>query len=245
MTTVVRALITKIEEFTPDCECKKYFKNPVFENTCSSCYEKNHPEKYREFIEMQTDKTPSQRFTQQELWDYTDELAIPYDSKYWTVLKHLFTTDSWQTDENLRKFIVHTKKTTKFKGIRAEQGGKLMELYLKSNHGGSFPGNRDKDKNDIMFYKVEHTIAGMIIDTWNIKSELHGGRAYCYYANEEKKPVKTDPNQRLEEIVGVPVAFKEIYSSTRNRAIIRTAVADWLNQTPHCATGGEEFLKSL
>jgi len=229
------------QESEPDCVCEKYFKSEIFDNTCSGCYEKNKPDKYQEFMKLQNNNSPSPRFTHQELWDYTDKFAIAYDSQYWTVLKHLFATNSWQTDENLRKFIQHTKKNTEFKGIRAEQGAELMMLYLKTNHGGSFPGTHGKDKNDIIFYKIQHVIAGMIVDYWNITNKLHGGVAHCYYGNFGDRPINKN-KQGVDKCLGIPPAFLSDISTKKKLLKIKF----WLDNTPPCATGGAiEFLKKL
>ena len=224
----------------PNCGCEKYFKSETFEGTCSGCYERDKPEKYQEFMKLQNSSSPSPRFTHQELWDYTDERAISYDSQYWTVLKHLFATNSWQTDENLRKFIEHTKKKTDFKGIRAEQGAELMMLYLKTNHGGSFPNPHAVDKNGTMFWKIEHVIAGMIVDYWNITSGLHGGVAHCYYGNFGDKPINEN-KQGQDKCLGISPAFRRDISSKKKLLKIKF----WLTNTPTSATGGIEFLKSL
>ncbi len=243
MTTIVRALIAKVEETNPDCECEKYFKHSVFDDVCSECYEKNNPEKYQAFMENQMGKLPDPPFTPKELLDYTDELAIPYDSKYWTVIKHLFTTDSWISDCNLQKFIVHTKMQTTFEGISAEQGAELMALYLKNNHGGSFPGPHATDKKGIMFYKIEHSIAGMIIDRWNIKSILHGGRGYCYYSTHGKRPVNKE-KMGLKQL-DKPPAFirKETLQLYQTKWVVRDRIQSWVKNVPLCAVG--DFMKTL
>ena len=51
MSTIVET--QTIQEPQPDCSCEKYFKSEIFEGSCSSCYEKNKPEKYEEFIKLQ------------------------------------------------------------------------------------------------------------------------------------------------------------------------------------------------
>ena len=239
MTTTVQTKTS--QEPQPNCGCEKYFKSETFEGTCSSCYQQNYPDKYQEFMKLQNNNSHSPRFTHQELWDYTDKHAIPYDSQYWTVLKHLFATNSWQTDENLRKFITHTKKKTSFMGIRAEQGAELMMLYLKTNHGGSFPGTKVKDKNDIVFYKIQHVIAGMVVDYWNITNKLHGGIAHCYYGNFGDKPVNEN-RQGVDKCLGIPPAFQNDITSKKKILKIKF----WLDNTPPCATDGTiEFLKNL
>ena len=238
MSTIVET--QTIQEPQPDCRCEKYFKSEVFEGTCSSCYEQNKPDKYQEFMKLQNANSSSPRFTHQELWDYTDKHAIPYDSQYWTVLKHLFATNSWQTDENLRKFIVHTKKKTNFKGIRAEQGAELMMLYLKTNHGGSFPNRHTQDKNGTMFWKIEHVVAGMIIDYWNITASLHGGIAHCYYGNFGDKPINEN-KQGVDNCLGIPPAFRSDIST--NKKLLK--IKFWLKNAPTCATGGNKFYDTL
>jgi hypothetical protein len=231
---------TTEKSLDPDCGCEKYFKSETFEGTCSGCYERDKPGKYQEFMKLQNSGSPSPRFTHQELWDYTDEHAIPYGSQYWTVLKHLFDTNSWQTDENLRKFIVHTKKKTNFKGIRAEQGAELMMLYLKTNHGGSFPNRHAQDKNGTMFWKIEHVVAGMIVDYWNITGGLHGGVAHCYYGNFGDRPINKN-KQGLDKCLGIPPAFRTDVSTGKKFKKVKF----WLENTPTCATGGEKFYDTL
>ena len=224
----------------PNCACEKYFKSEAFEGTCSSCYEQNKPDKYQEFLKLQNANSPSPRFTHQELWDYTDKHAISYDSQYWTVLKHLFATNSWQTDENLRKFIQHTKKNTEFKGIRAEQGAELMMLYLKTNHGGIFPNRHAQDKNGTMFWKIEHVVAGMIVDYWNITGGLHGGVAHCYYGNFGDRPINNN-KQGVDKCLGIPPAFRNDISTSQKLLKIKF----WIDNTPNCATGGNKFYSTL
>ena len=228
----------KSKNTQPNCGCKKYYKNELFEGNCSSCYAILKPEKYKKFLELQNAKSPSPHFTHQELWDYTDKKSIPYDSQYWTVLKHLFATNSWQTDENFRKFIHYTKKKTDFKGITAEQGAELMMLYLKINYGGSFPHRHAKDKNGIMFWKIEHVVAGIIVDYWNITSKLHGGIAHCYYGKFGDRPI--NKNRRgVDKCLEIPPAFQ---SNASNKKILEK-IKFWITNTPSCATGGIEFFK--
>ena len=43
MTTIVQTKTS--QEPQPNCGCEKYFKSETFEGTCSSCYEKNYPDK--------------------------------------------------------------------------------------------------------------------------------------------------------------------------------------------------------
>jgi Zn-finger protein len=232
----MKSKTTVEKSLEPNCGCEKYYKNELFEGNCSSCYAILRPEKYKEFMKLQNDKSSSPRFTHQELWDYTDKHAISYYSQYITVLKQLFATNSWQTDENLRKFITHTKKKTSFKGIRAEQGAELMTLYLKTNHGGSFPPRHTQDKNGIMFWKIEHVVAGMIVDYWNITSGLHGGCANCYYGNFGDKPINKN-KQGVDKCLEIPPAFQSNASSKK----IFEKIKFWITNTPPSATGGIEF----
>jgi hypothetical protein len=37
-------------------------------------------------------------------------------------------------------------------------------------------------------WRWQHLFAGMIFDSWNIRSDKHGPVAYCYYGNFGAKP---------------------------------------------------------
>ena len=56
----------------------------------------------------------------------------------------------------------------------------------------------EKTKNKLLIC-LQHFLAGLVIDWWNITNEL-GGVAYCYYANWGKAPLLFDNNHEKNPI---------------------------------------------
>ena len=71
-----------------------------------------------------------------------------------------------------------------FIGITAEQGAELYAQF-KKYHADKFKNHGVGEGSD---WRWQHLFAGMIFDTWNIKTDEHGPIAYCYYSNFGAKP---------------------------------------------------------
>ena len=173
----------------PNCSCKKYYINPMFDDNCSNCWKEKNPQKWEILMQTQTSKWSSPPFTKKELDDYLNERMIPMNDKYWSALKHMFNDNGWLEENNLMKFVNYIMKETRYEGISAKQAEILTNLYLKKNHGGEWPSSKhSKNLNGVECWKVQHAICGLVIDYWNLRAATHGGIGECYYSNFRAGP---------------------------------------------------------
>ena len=162
------------------CECKEYFRNEMFSNKCSKCYELTHPNIWLELNNMANFKVKmaNQKYSINYLQNYTKMRQIPDKHSLFEVLRHMYLDGSIIKDHNLLNWLNYVKNKTDYKGITTEQAIELINTYNNS------PNNYVTDKNR---YKIQHSIFGLVIDWWNLYYKNIGGVS-CYYSDEGKLP---------------------------------------------------------
>ena len=170
---------------TPKCHyCVKdkrttqYYPNPKW-SSCSRCFQERHPEKYLEFLA--TKWCPANIIPQYALQTFIDDKCITHK----TVLKMMtLFLKNFDIDNAVKLLKYHQKNNQKW-GISAKQAG-IMYTSFKQYHGNKY-GNSGTigAQSD---WKIQHLFAGFILDKWNIKSNINGPVAYCYYGHFGDKP---------------------------------------------------------
>ena len=159
------------------CGCQKWFPNPEFNNLCSECYSKKHPDQWDKFLHEQW--TPASYIPKHVLDKFINENKNEFTETQWKML--LMSLREQDDILPLLTMINYIKCHNKhFIGITAKQGAELYAQF-KQYHSDRY----ERDNSD---WRWQHLFAGMIFDTWNITTDNHGSIAYCYYSNFGAKP---------------------------------------------------------
>jgi len=160
--------------------CRKWYPNPKFNNLCSRCYSVKYPELWRIFRE--DNRCRADYIPKKTLENFISKNEVTFSGCRWQMLITSIKDDS---DFGILITLLNDIKriNREFLGITAKQGAKLYEVFKKA-HGDKYEGNMG-GKSD---WRWQHLFAGMIFDTWNIKTDTHGSVAYCYYGNFGDKP---------------------------------------------------------
>ena len=156
----------------------RYYPNDKW-GSCSRCFQERQPEKWLEFLATQW--CPANIIPQYALQSFIDEKCITQKTVH--KMMSLFLKN-FDIDNALKLLKYHLKNNQKW-GISAKQAG-IMYSEFKNHHG-----NKHGNSGTIGVgsdYKIQHLFAGFILDKWNIKSNIHGPVAYCYYGNFGNKP---------------------------------------------------------
>jgi hypothetical protein len=167
------------------CQCGKYYKTPIFHNRCSQCFSIKYPEKWQKIIKDQW--TPAHHIPSNMLECFLDEYAI--DAKntlkliQYTIIQVGIAPS--RSISVIFQILNHCKNKGKL-GIRAKDAA---DIYRKFNetYGNKF-GRNDIGIGQGSDWRIQHLIAGLILDYWNITSNDHGPVAYCYYGQLGNKP---------------------------------------------------------
>lgn len=162
------------------CKCQKWYPNPNFDSLCSRCYSVNYPEAWRKFREANW--CPADHIPQEILEQFITNNKTIFPGCQWHMLK---TSIKDETNFGLLITLLNYIKRNNrgCLGITAKQGAELYKTF-KEVHSDKYEGNMG-GKSD---WRWQHLFAGMIFDTWNIKTDEHGPIAYCYYSNFGAKP---------------------------------------------------------
>lgn len=165
------------------CRCGTYYKTPIFKNRCSQCFSIKYPEKWQKIIKDQW--TPAHHIPRNILDAFVDEYAINVNIKLleYTILQVGISAD--RTLSVIFKFMNHFKAKGKL-GIRASTAAHIYRKFNET-YGNKF--GRDNIGVGVgSNWRIQHLIAGLILDYWNITSNDHGPVAYCYYGQLGNKP---------------------------------------------------------
>lgn len=172
------------------CRCGTYYKTPIFKNRCSQCFSIKYPEKWQKIIKDQW--TPAHYIPRNILDAFVDEYAINVNIKLleYTILQIGIAADrsSSYADRSLyavSQFMNHFKAKGKL-GIRASVAAHIYRKFNQT-YGNKF-GRNDIGVGAGSDWRIQHLIAGLILDYWNITSNDHGPVAYCYYGQLGNKP---------------------------------------------------------
>ena len=165
------------------CRCGQYYAAPIFKNRCSECFSIKYPEKWQKIIKDQW--TPAHHIPRNILDAFVDEYAINVNIKLleYTILQVGIAAD--RSLSVLFQFMNHFKAKGKL-GIRAKDAADIYRKF-KETYGNRF-GRDNIGVGQGSNWRIQHLIAGLILDYWNITSNDHGPVAYCYYGELGKKP---------------------------------------------------------
>jgi len=165
------------------CPCGIYYAAPIFKNRCSQCFSIKYPEKWQKIIKDQW--TPAHHIPRNILDAFVDEYAINVNIKLieYTILQ--VAIDGDKALSALFKLMNYFKAKGKL-GIRASTAAHIYRKF-KQTYGNRF-GRDDIGIGQGSNWRIQHLIAGLILDYWNITSNDHGPVAYCYYGLLGNKP---------------------------------------------------------
>lgn len=167
------------------CRCGIYYKSPMFKHRCSQCFSIKYPEKWQKIIKDQW--TPAHHIPRNLLDAFVNEYAIDVNIKLleYTILQVAIAVPTCRGLSVLFQFMNHFKAKGKL-GIRAKDAADIYRKF-KETYGNRF-GRDDIGVGQGSNWRIQHLIAGLILDYWNITSNDHGPVAYCYYGELGKKP---------------------------------------------------------
>ena len=155
----------------------RYYPNPKW-SSCSRCFKERHPNKWNEFLKKNW--CSAYTIPIDDLNKFTQEKAITCKSTINIMKLSIFNAD---IDTVIKLLHYHLKKDNKW-GITAKIAGEMYHhfknRYSNTHDTGTITGHID--------WRVQHLFAGLIVDTWNIKANIHGPIALCYYGNFGNKP---------------------------------------------------------
>jgi len=201
------------------CGCEKYFPSPLFKNKCSMCFQKEFPEEWKQHI--RDTWCPAYSIPSYKLEEFVDTHKI--SSNKWLKLLVNIIKDENALLNVLPHMLFSLKKDMKdFYGFSAEDAGELYYIF-RTRYKDKFGDEGSGSNSD---FKWQHLFGGLIFDTWNIKSDVNGPIAYCYYGNFGSKPRGSldniVPSAWMKEtrrtkiwINNVPPTFKVIFEKNQ------------------------------
>lgn len=170
------------------CHCGIYYKSPIFKHRCSQCFSIKYPEKWQKIIKDQW--TPAHHIPSNILESFLDEYAIDAKNtlkliQYTIIQVGIAPYELPKSISVIFQILNHWKNKGKL-GIRAKDAADIYRKF-KETYGNKF-GRNDIGVGVGSDWRIQHLIAGLILDYWNITSNDHGPVAYCYYGQLGNKP---------------------------------------------------------
>jgi len=162
---------TKKEEISNLCNCNIYYTSSLFNNLCSGCFDDKYPIEYNKIIKK--GGALKIKYKLKELDEQIKEYKISERNGFLRGIELILNNYNKVNKEqqkiaynNICKLLNQIIKLNK--GLTTEQAGKIYNICK-----GILGNNKD--------WKLQHLIAGFVIDPWNITSNECGSISFCYY----------------------------------------------------------------